>query len=93
MTALDGTGLRAIQDFADALRASNRTLLLCGALPQPATLMNAAEFHRHVGAENILPHVEAALKRAADIWARRESSPAEAGHRDSHGPRQEPPAA
>jgi SulP family sulfate permease len=93
MTALDGKGLRAIQDFADALRASNRTLLLCGALPQPATLMNAAEFHRHVGAENILPHVEAALKRAADIWARRQSSPAQAGLGDSHGPRQEPPAA
>ena len=64
MTALDGTGLRAIQDFADALRATGRTLLLCGALPQPAALMNGAEFHRHVGAENILPHVEAALKRA-----------------------------
>jgi hypothetical protein len=33
--------------------------------------MNQAEFHRHVGAENILPHVEAALKRAAEIWATR----------------------
>jgi SulP family sulfate permease len=69
MTALDGTGLRAIQDFSDTLRASGRTLLLCGALPQPASLMNQAEFHRHVGAENILPHVQGALKRAADIRA------------------------
>ncbi len=71
MTALDGTGLRAIQDFSDALRATGRMLLLCGALPQPASLMNQAEFHRHVGAENILPHVEGALKRAAEIWATR----------------------
>jgi len=69
MTALDGTGLRAIQDFADALHATGRTLLLCGAPPQPARLMNEAEFHRHVGEENILPHVEGALKRAAEIWA------------------------
>jgi hypothetical protein len=46
-------------------------LLLCGALPQPASLMNQAEFHRHVGAENILPHVEGALKRAAEIWSTR----------------------
>ena len=69
MTALDGTGLRAIQDFSDALRATGRTLLLCGALPQPSRLMNEAEFHRHVGAENILPHVDGALKRAAEIWA------------------------
>ena len=83
MTALDGTGLRAIQDFADALHAAGRTLLLCGALPQPARLMNEAEFHRHVGAENILPHVEGALKRAAEIWAT--SGPGQ--------PSQRPPAA
>jgi SulP family sulfate permease len=71
MTALDGTGLRAIQDFADALHATGRTLLLCGALPQPASLMDEAEFHHHVGAENILPHVNGALKRAAEIWKAR----------------------
>jgi len=69
MTALDATGLRAIQDFSDTLRASGKTLLLCGALPQPAHLMAAAEFHRHVGAENILPHVTAALARAKEIQA------------------------
>ena len=83
MTALDGTGLRAIQDFADALKATGRTLLLCGALPQPAALMNEAEFHRHVGAENILPHVDGALKRAGEIWA--DTGPGQ--------PSQEPPAA
>jgi SulP family sulfate permease len=67
MTAIDATGLRAIQDVADRLRGSGRTLLLCGALPQPAHLMEAAEFHRHVGAENILPNVDAALRRASDV--------------------------
>jgi SulP family sulfate permease len=64
MTALDATGLRAIQDFADAVHASGRTLLLCGALPQPAALMDRSEFHRHVGEANILPSVDAALRRA-----------------------------
>jgi len=44
-------------------------------------LMDEAEFHRHVGEENILPHVEAALTRAGEIWAARTQ------------PRQEPPAA
>ena len=67
MTAIDATGLRAIQDFADALHDSGRTLLLCGALPQPARLMSKAEFHRHVGAENIVPSVDAALRRAEAI--------------------------
>jgi len=68
MTAIDATGLKAIQDFADALHQSGRTLLLCGALPQPAHLMSQAEFHRHVGAENILPNVTAALARAETVW-------------------------
>jgi SulP family sulfate permease len=67
MTAIDATGLRAIQDFADALRQSGRTLLLCGAPAQPAKLMAEAEFHRHVGDENILPNVDAALRRAEEI--------------------------
>jgi len=71
MTALDATGLNAIQDFADALHASGRTLLLCGALPQPSSLMGRAEFHRHVGAQNILPSVDAALARARVIHAAR----------------------
>jgi SulP family sulfate permease len=81
MTAIDATGLKAIQDLADALRLSGRALLLCGAPAQPSQLMDEAEFHRHVGEENILPHVEAALKRAGEIWAARTQ------------PRQEPPAA
>jgi SulP family sulfate permease len=67
MTAIDATGLKAIQDFADALHQHGRTLLLCGAPPQPARLMSEAEFHRHVGAENILPNVSAALQRAEEI--------------------------
>jgi hypothetical protein len=29
--------------------------------------MTQAEFHRHVGHANILPNVEAALARAADL--------------------------
>jgi SulP family sulfate permease len=68
MTAIDATGLRAIQDFADALHRTGRTLLLCGAPPQPSRLMSRSEFHRHVGAENILPNVEAAIKRAEVVW-------------------------
>jgi sulfate permease, SulP family len=67
MTAIDATGLRALQDFADALRASGRTLLLCGALPQPAGMMDRAEFYRHVGRENMLKSVDAALRRAREI--------------------------
>jgi SulP family sulfate permease len=67
MTAVDATGLKAIEDFADAVHASGRALLLCGAPSQPTRLMQRAEFHRHVGVENILPSVDAALRRAREL--------------------------
>jgi sulfate permease, SulP family len=67
MTALDATGMLALEDFADRLHATGRTLILCGARTQPAKLMHLAEFEDHVGAENICPHIEAALARAKGI--------------------------
>jgi SulP family sulfate permease len=67
MTALDATGLHALEVFAGRLRKSGRTLLLCGARDQPAKLLARADFVEHVGKQNILPHVEAALKRAREI--------------------------
>jgi len=39
-TAIDATGLSAIADLADALRASQRTLIVCGAPAQPTALMH-----------------------------------------------------
>jgi sulfate permease, SulP family len=67
MTALDATGLRAFEDLAEALRAARRHLILCGARHQPADLMKRADFHRHVGDENICAHIQDALRRARDI--------------------------
>jgi SulP family sulfate permease len=67
MTALDGTGLHALETFSDRLHDSGRTLLLCGAREQPAELLAGSEFVEHVGQENVLPHVQAALARAREI--------------------------
>jgi SulP family sulfate permease len=67
MTALDATGLHALETFAERLHKSGRTLLLCGAREQPAELLAASEFVEHIGRENILPHVQAALARAREI--------------------------
>jgi SulP family sulfate permease len=64
MTAIDGTGLHALEHLADRLHGSGRTLLLCGMRDQPARMMARAEFHDHIGGENILPSVEAAMTRA-----------------------------
>jgi sulfate permease, SulP family len=71
MNALDGTGLQAFEDLADTLHASGRELLLCGARQQPAQLMERADFHRHVGAENICPNVGVAIARAEQLHAER----------------------
>jgi SulP family sulfate permease len=68
MTAIDATGLRALEDLADRLHVSGRELILCGAPQQPAMLMEQAEFHDHVGALNICPSIKAALDRAAELF-------------------------
>lgn len=69
MTALDATGLYAIENFAEKLRVSGRGLIVCGMPPQPAGLMKRAGFERVIGAENLCPNVEAALERAAALRA------------------------
>ena len=68
MTALDATGLFAIEEVAKQLHASKRTLLLCGAREQPAQLMHQAEFEDVVGRENICGNVQEALRRAEEIF-------------------------
>ena len=67
MTAIDATGLHALEDFRLRLERSGRTLLLCGARDQPARLLHRSNFVRSIGAQNILPHVRAALERAREI--------------------------
>ena len=71
MTAVDATGIKALEQVADAVHASGRTLLLCGAREQPAALMKDAGFHRHVGEENIRLNILEALERAAELHARK----------------------
>jgi sulfate permease, SulP family len=70
MTAIDGTGLHALEHFADLLHESGRTLLLCGMRDQPARMMQRAEFHQHIGDENLLPNVAGALARASALIGR-----------------------
>jgi len=75
MTAIDATGLHALERLADTLHASGRHLVLCGVRDQPAQLMDQAEFHRHIGDANIQPHLAAGLARARQILATASSEP------------------
>ena len=67
MTAIDATGIRALEEVATRLHDSGRTAIFCGALEQPRTLLRASEFPQHVGEANFVPHVDAALARAREI--------------------------
>lgn len=67
MTAVDGTGLGAIEELAEDLRQKGRTLVICGAPSQPAGAMRKAEFHERLGEANICASVQDALDRAAEI--------------------------
>jgi SulP family sulfate permease len=69
MTAIDATGLLTLEELADKLHASGRTLILCGARPQPAKMMRRARFAHHVGRDNICINVQAALDRARQLYA------------------------
>jgi SulP family sulfate permease len=71
MTALDGTGMRALEDAATVLAASGRTAVFCGARPQPALALGRAGFPTHVGEANVCPNIAAALDRAAEIHRHR----------------------
>lgn len=68
MTAIDATGLHALEMFCDRLKKSGRTLIICGARSQPAHFLHRAEFVQHIGPHNIVPHIQAALRRAYAIF-------------------------
>src|SRR5438128_7081131 len=70
MTAMDATGIYALEEIAKQLHASGRTLILCGAREQPAEIMHQAEFEEVVGRENICANVDEALRRAEEAFER-----------------------
>jgi SulP family sulfate permease len=75
MTAIDATGLFAIEEIAKKLQATKRTLILCGAREQPAQLMHQAEFEDVVGVDNICDNVQEALRRAEEVYEKIEAKP------------------
>ena len=74
MTAIDATGIHALESLAKRLRASGRTLLLCGAMQQPSKLLRQARFLDELGRENILPNIQAALDRAREVYEHRRAT-------------------
>jgi SulP family sulfate permease len=76
MTAIDATGIHAIESFAKRLRATGRTLLLCGAMQQPSKLLRGSRFIERIGEENMMPNIQAALERARELHQAQEKGAA-----------------
>ncbi len=69
MTAMDATGLQAIEDLVERVQSSGRTLILCGARRQPTALMMRAGMPALVGEANFCPNITSALARARSLLA------------------------
>jgi sulfate permease, SulP family len=67
MSAIDGTGIHALESFAVRLEKSGRSLVICGLQAQPAELMRRSKLMKMLGKRNVQPHLDAALERAAII--------------------------
>jgi len=70
MTALDATGLFALEEVARSLKANGRVLILCGMREQPLRMIQQTEFERLIGKENICENVQEALQRAEEAFER-----------------------
>jgi SulP family sulfate permease len=68
MTAIDATGIQALENLAKIIHSAGRSLILCGAREQPARMMKQSEFEEHVGAGNICPSIADALARASAVY-------------------------
>ena len=55
MSAIDGTGIHALEKLASRLMDSGRSLVLCGAPPQPAGLIERSKLIKLLGRRNIRP--------------------------------------
>jgi SulP family sulfate permease len=65
--AIDATGLQALEDLHDKLRAKGKHLILSAPHTQPFLMMEKAGFLDRLGRDNVCPHIDAALARAREI--------------------------
>ena len=70
MSAIDATGLHALETLSDRLQRDRARADPLRRSRAAGGFLHQAEFVEHVGADNIVPHVEAALARAQEVWAR-----------------------
>ena len=67
MTAIDGTGIQALEHLASELIRTERHLIVCAPREQPDRLLRKAGFDRLIGSENYRANVREAIERAKEL--------------------------
>jgi SulP family sulfate permease len=67
MSAIDGTGIHALESLGMRMQKLGKSLIICGAQAQPAELIQRSKLMKVIGLRNMQPHLDAALQRAAII--------------------------
>ncbi len=67
VSAIDATGLHALEDFYDKCQRTETKLILSGIKADLASSLKKFGIDKKVGKENIFPHIDAALKRAREL--------------------------
>lgn len=74
VTAIDATGLMALESLYGKMRARGQTLLISGLQGQPLEVMKKSGFLSSLGAENICPDTVSAVERAKLVLSVPEAS-------------------
>ncbi len=69
MTAIDGTGVQALEEVIGRAQESGREVVLCGMREQPERILAKAGIEKLVGAGNVCVNVSSAMSRARVILA------------------------
>lgn len=67
MTAIDTTGIQALEELTHRVTDSGRHIVFCGMREQPLRFMEKAGFVTYVGKENLCVNVDKALARAREL--------------------------
>ncbi|MGE9293590.1 MAG: SulP family inorganic anion transporter, partial [Puniceicoccales bacterium] len=67
VTAMDATGLNALENLYEKLRKKNRQLVISALQPQPHKALKKSGLLARIGEENICPDIDAALARAQTL--------------------------
>ncbi len=67
VSAIDATGLHALDDFYEKCKRTGTILILSGVKGKLLEMLRAFHVEKKVGKENIFPHIDSALKHAEHL--------------------------